>query len=177
MVDGVPQVRDRVILGLDNALRTSGVALVSQSSGKTLELTEIKTNAGDLIHKRLAYIYQQLQQLLKSDTPFDYVVFEDSQYQNNADTYKRLNMVQGVIYLFCAHKRIPYTLLSPSAWRKVIHDTYGVSFGRKRKEQKEAAIKFATEYSKTQDITSDQADALCIALAGRERLAGETSVF
>ena len=170
-------MRDRVILGLDNALRTSGVALVSQPSGEVLELTEIKTNAGDLIHKRLAYIYQQLQQLLKSDIPFNHVVFEDSQYQNNADTYKRLNMVQGVIYLFCAHKRIPYTLLSPSAWRKVIHDTYGVSFGRKRKEQKEAAIKFATEYSKVQDMTSDQADALCIALAGRKELTGETSVF
>lgn len=177
MGDGGPQVRDGVILGLDNALRTSGVALVSQSSGKVLELAEIRTNAGDLIHKRLAYIYNQLQQLLKSDVPFTHVIFEDSQYQNNADTYKRLNMVQGIIYLFCAHKRIPYTLLSPSAWRKVIHDTYGISFGRKRKEQKEAALKFATEYVKKRDITSDQADALCIALAGREKLVGETSAF
>lgn len=177
MGDGVPQVCDGVILGLDNALRTSGVALVSLSSGKVLKLAEIKTNAGDLIHKRLVYIYQQLQQLLKSDTPFTHVVFEDSQYQNNADTYKRLNMVQGVIYLFCAHRKIPYTLLSPSAWRKVIHDTYGISFGRKRKEQKEAAIEFATEYAKVQDVTSDQADALCIALAGRERMMGETSAF
>lgn len=177
MGDGVLQVCDSVILGLDNALRTSGVALVSQSSGKVLELAEIRTNAGDLIHKRLAYIYQQLQQLLKTDTPFTHVVFEDSQYQNNADTYKRLNMVQGVIYLFCAHRKIPYTLLSPSAWRKVIHDTYGVSFCRKRKEQKEAAVKFAIEYTQRRDITSDQADALCIALAGREKLAGETSAF
>lgn len=177
MGDGGLQVCDSVILGLDNALRTSGVALVSQSSGKVVELAEIRTNAGDLIHKRLAYIYQQLQQLLKTDTPFTHVVFEDSQYQNNANTYKRLNMVQGVIYLFCAHRKIPYTLLAPSTWRKVIHDIYGVSFGRKRKEQKEAAIEFATEYAKRQDITSDQADALCIALAGREKLVGETSAF
>ena len=176
-MDGVPQVYDGVILGLDNALRTSGVALVSQPSGKVIKLTEIRTNAGDLIHKRLAYIYQQLQQLLKTDTPFTYVVFEDSQYQNNADTYKRLNMVQGVIYLFCAHRKISYTLLSSSAWRKIIHDTYGVSFGRKRKGQKEAAIEFATEYTKAQDITSDQADALCIALAGREKLNGEKNAF
>ena len=118
-----------------------------------------------------------MQQLLKSDMPFTHAVFEDSQYQNNADTYKRLNMVQGIIYLFCAHKKIPYTLLSPSAWRKVIHDTYGISFGRKRKEQKEAAIKFATEYTQGRDVTSDQADALCIALAGREKLVGEESAF
>lgn len=160
-----------VILGIDNALRNSGIALAALDgpADDVIYYGNITTDPGMLLHHRLDHIYTQLISL-RLKYPFHHIVFEDTQYQNNMGTYKSLNMVQGVILLFCSRENIPYTILGPSQWRKRIKDTYGVTFGKKRKEQKQAAIEFVTNLLDEPEISSDEADAVCIALTGKELL-------
>ena len=50
--------------------------------------------------------------------------------------------------------------MSPSHWRKVL----GGNFGRKREEQKAAAIQYVKEKCGL-EVTSDEADAICIGYA------------
>lgn len=85
----------------------------------------------------------------------------------NVVTYKKLAYVQAMILYWCDKHAKKYSILTPSHWRSIIKDKYGVTFGRKRKEQKEAAMKFAMSMSNIK-FTEDMADSFCIGLADYE---------
>ena len=86
----------------------------------------------------------------------DLVVMEDIQKQQNVQTYKNLAYLQGALKLYCYSNHIPYSILKPSEWRKVLKIK-----GRKREEQKANSIKYVE--SKYGIIVSDDiADSICI---------------
>lgn len=91
---------------------------------------------------------------------FDYVAFEDIQNQANNETYKKLAYCQSAIYLWCYFNDIHCSTLGPSHWRSVL----GGNFGRKREEQKKAAIEYVRRAC-NKEVSSDEADAICIGLA------------
>lgn len=95
---------------------------------------------------------------------FEYVAFEDIQKQNNQETYKKLAYVQATVMIWCYNQDIKFTIYSPSHWRKILKETYKVAFGRKREEQKKAAIEFIN-YMNNMIVSSDEADAICIGYA------------
>lgn len=152
-------------LALDQALRCSGFSIFDDDKLKAWGT--FTTNSTQEIEIRLFSIYKKLD-MLHADYEFEHVFFEEVQQQTNVETFKRLCYVQAIVMVWCYKHKIEFTILSPSHWRKIIKDKYGISFGRKREEQKKAALKFAEENynSGEQKFTSDEADAICIGAAG-----------
>ena len=161
-------------LALDQALQTSGYAIFDND--KLVKWGTFSTKASDSIEERLYTIQQELTKL-DQQYNIGYVFFEDTQKQVNLDTYKRLCYVQSVIMLWCRNRGgIKYNVLSPSHWRKILKDKYKINWGRKREEQKQAALQWVQqEYSG--NFTSDSADAICIGKAGLIELNQNRSAF
>ena len=87
------------------------------------------------------------------------ISFEDTQFQNNAHSYKLLCRLQGMIIEYCYLNDICFFIYPPSTWRKIL----GIK-GKKRSELKAAAI----DYVKTHyniDATEDECEAICIGAA------------
>jgi len=151
-------------LALDQALKTSGWAIFYNTELE--KIGTIETSPIYSIHIRLGTIWKHLDMLFEQEK-FEYIFLEDTQKQTNLETYKKLCYVQAVILLWCFHHGVGYTILSPSHWRKILKDKFGVSFGRKREEQKRAAVNWVKEkYVSFQNISEDEADAVCIGIAG-----------
>ena len=107
---------------------------------------------------------------------FDELMFEDIQNQNNNETYKKLAYVQATIIIWCYNNNIKFHILSPSHWRSVLKERCGISFGRKREEQKAAAIRFVEEIFKV-IATTDEADAIALGYAGVCEKSNNKSAF
>ena len=151
-----------IYLALDQALQTTGYAIFEDE--ELIKWGTFSTKASDPIEKRL-FTIQYRMTLLNWDYNIDYIFFEDTQKQVNLDTYKRLCYVQSAIMLFCQQQDIKYNILSPSHWRKILKDKYKINWGRKREEQKQAALDWVRqEYDG--NFTTDSADAICIGRAG-----------
>ena len=161
-------------LALDQALQTTGYAVFEDD--KLVKWGTFSTDASSSIEDRLYTIQQELNKL---DQYYNigHVFFEDTQKQVNLDTYKRLCYVQSVIMLWCRNRGgIQYDILSPSHWRKILKDKYKINWGRKREEQKQAALKWVRqEYDGK--FTTDSADAICIGRAGLIEQNYNKSVF
>ena len=146
------------ILALDQAAVTTGWAIFDKkklvNSGsftvkKTLpievRLHQIQQNILDVIYNNFG-----------DDNP-DMIIFEGIQQQSNVETFRKLAMVQAAILLLCYNLDIKYVIYSPSEWRAI----NGGGYGRKREEQKNAAIIKAKEWYQV-DVDSDIADAINI---------------
>lgn len=91
--------------------------------------------------------------------------FEDVFKQPNLQTYYKLSLVHSAIMLWCYFNDIKFTILAPSHWRKILKEKYKISFGKARQEQKQKAIELVQEQC-GQSVSSDEADAICIGIAG-----------
>lgn len=94
----------------------------------------------------------------------------------NVETYKKLAYVQAMILFWCEKHEKNLYCLSPSHWRKILKDKYGMSWGRKRAEQKQTAIDFIQEHYK-KEVDSDTADAICIGCAANIEINKTESAF
>lgn len=150
---------------LDQALKTTGYSIYNDNNLISWGTLDIKATLP--IEQRLATLWTHLNILYKNYN-FDYLFFEDVQKQTNLETYKKLCYVQAAILLWCYCNNIKYTIISPSHWRSVLKEKYGISFGRKREEQKKAALNWVSNKYDcgTQPFKEDEADAICIGAAG-----------
>ena len=152
-----------IILSLDNALNVSGYAV--WYDGNLEEYGTFQTKPSESIEDRLAMIWNELTALC-SKYNFSHIFFEDIQQQRgNVDTFKRLAYVQATILLWCQNKGIGYIILSPSHWRKILNNKYGIKFGRSRAEQKAAAQQFVQDHFHL-SLGEDTCDAICLGTAG-----------
>ena len=94
----------------------------------------------------------------------------------NVETYKKLAYVQAMILFWCEKHEKNLYCLSPSHWRKILKDKYGMSWGRKRAEQKQTAIDFIQEHYE-KEVDSDTADAICIGCAANIEINKNKSAF
>ena len=163
-----------IFLALDQALQTTGYAIFEDN--ELIKWGIFSTTPSLPIEERLYTIQQELTKL---DQYYNigHVFFEDTQKQANLDTYKRLCYVQSVIMVWCRNRGgIKYTILSPSHWRKLLKDKYKINWGRKREEQKQAALKWVRQEYEGK-FTTDSADAICIGRAGLLELNQNRSAF
>jgi hypothetical protein len=58
-----------------------------------------------------------------------------------------------------------HTVLAPSHWRSILKSQYGLRFGKNRAEQKKSARGFVKDHYNI-DVSEDEADAICISIAG-----------
>ena len=156
-MDSVRPASKMKILSLDQALVTTGWAIFKQNKLVKSGTFSIKSTLP--IGARLGAFWKELNNLY-SIYEFEYIAFEDIQNQNNNETYKKLAMVQSAIYLWCFFQNVMCGVASPSHWRSVL----GGNFGKKREEQKQAAINYVKNYC-DKEVSSDEADAVCIGLA------------
>lgn len=148
-------------LALDQALKVTGYAVYN---GEQLyRYGSFSISGTKPIEQRLNLFIQELNNLYR-EYEFKELFFEDIQNQNNNETYKKLAYVQATIMIWCYNNNIKFHILSPSHWRKILKEKYKINFGRKREEQKEAAIAFVKQqYNK--EVSSDEADAIALGCA------------
>lgn len=155
-------------LALDQSLNVTGYAYFTTTPGiKLLGSGTFTIPKNKPMEARLAAFYKQITELIK-DQNITHVFFEDIQYQNNKDTYKKLAFVQATILLWCYWNEIKYTILPPSHWRKILSDEYDIKFGRARAEQKKNCFDFITKkyHMSTENTTEDETDAIALGTAG-----------
>lgn len=151
-----------IYLSLDQAMRTTGWAIFENDELKKYGSFTIPSH--HLIEQRLNEFMRELNNLYR-EYEFDELFFEDIQNQNNNETYKKLAYVQATIIIWCYNNNIKFSILSPSHWRSVLKERCGISFGRKREEQKQKAIEFVQQFF-ARMVSSDEADAICLGYAG-----------
>ena len=162
------------LLALDQASRVTGVAIFDDDKLVKYGTFEIKSNQE--LGKRLTQFLENLDKLYAA-YHFDAVAYEDIQLQmGNVETYKKLAYIQAMILFWCEKHEKNLYCLSPSHWRKILKDKYGMSWGRKRTEQKQTAIDFIQEHYK-KEVDSDTADAICIGCAANIEINKTKSAF
>lgn len=162
------------LLALDQASRVTGVAIFDDDKLVKYGIFEIKSNQE--LGKRLTQFLENLDKLYAA-YHFDAVAYEDIQLQmGNVETYKKLAYIQAMILFWCEKHEKNLYCLSPSHWRKVLKDKYGMSWGRKRAEQKQTAIDFTQEHYE-KEVDSDTADAICIGCAANIEINKTESAF
>lgn len=162
------------LLALDQASRVTGVAIFDDDKLVKYGTFEIKSNQE--LGKRLTQFLENLDKLYAA-YHFDAVAYEDIQLQmGNVETYKKLAYIQAMILFWCEKHEKNLYCLSPSHWRKILKDKYGMSWGRKRAEQKQTAINFIQEHYK-KEVDSDTADAICIGCAANVEINKNESAF
>ena len=162
------------LLALDQASRVTGVAIFDDDKLVKYGTFEIKSNQE--LGKRLTQFLENLDKLYAA-YHFDAVAYEDIQLQmGNVETYKKLAYIQAMILFWCEKHEKNLYCLSPSHWRKILKDKYGMSWGRKRVEQKQTAIDFIQEHYK-KEVDSDTADAICIGCAANIEISKNESAF
>ena len=162
------------LLALDQASRVTGVAIFDDDKLVKYGTFEIKSNQE--LGKRLIQFLESLDKLYAA-YHFDAVAYEDIQLQmGNVETYRRLAYIQAMILFWCEKHEKNLYCLSPSHWRKILKDKYGMSWGRKRAEQKQTAIDFIQEHY-NKKVDSDTADAICIGCAANIEINKNESAF
>lgn len=162
------------LLALDQASRVTGVAIFDDDKLVKYGIFEIKSNQE--LGKRLTQFLENLDKLYAA-YHFDAVAYEDIQLQmGNVETYKKLAYIQAMILFWCEKHEKNLYCLSPSHWRKVLKDKYGMSWGKKRAEQKQTAIDFIQEHYK-KEVDSDTADAICIGCTANIEINKTESAF
>lgn len=162
------------LLALDQASRVTGIAIFDDDKLVKYGTFEIKSNQE--LGKRLTQFLENLDKLYAA-YHFDAVAYEDIQLQmGNVETYKKLAYIQAIILFWCEKHEKNLYCLSPSHWRKILKDKYGMSWGRKRAEQKQTAIDFIQEHYK-KEVDSDIADAICIGCAANIEINKTKSAF
>lgn len=162
------------LLALDQASRVTGVAIFDDDKLVKYGTFEIKSNQE--LGKRLTQFLENLDRLYAA-YHFDAIAYEDIQLQmGNVETYRRLAYIQAMILFWCEKNEKDLYCLSPSHWRKVLKEKYGMSWGRKRVEQKQTAIDFIQEHYE-KEVDSDTADAICIGCAANIEINKTESAF
>lgn len=162
------------LLALDQASRVTGVAIFDDDKLVKYGTFEIKSNQE--LGKRLTQFLENLDKLY-AVYHFDAIAYEDIQLQmGNVETYRKLAYIQAMILFWCEKYEKNLYCLSPSHWRKILKDKYGMSWGRKRTEQKQTAINFIQEHYE-KEVDSDTADAICIGCAANIEINKTESAF
>lgn len=142
------------ILCLDQSTKSTGYCVIT--TRKTIKYGLLKTNPEDSMQKRLYDMYHYIYDLTNRVKP-DYIVFEGTQYQNNAGTFGNLSILQGLIMSIAYQENLGYAIVEPTRWR-----AFCKIKGRKREEQKADTKRFVAEKYNV-IVSEDEADAIGIA--------------
>ena len=150
------------LLALDQASKTTGYSLFEEEN--LSEYNQFSISSSLSLGGRLSSFWDKLNDLYEKYN-FNRIVFEDIQLQaGNVKTYKMLAMIQAIIILWCDKEKIEYEIYSPSHWRKILKEKFSIVWGRKRQEQKQAAIDFVIQ-NEGKEVSSDIADSICLGRA------------
>lgn len=162
-----------IYLSLDQSLNTTGYALFDDKS--LITYGKFNIPATKPIEQRLNLFIKEIMKL-EEEYHFKDIFFEDIQYQNNAETYKKLAFVQAALIIWCYNTSHKFTILAPSHWRSVLKNNYKINFGRSRKEQKQKAQELVQQTYQV-EVSEDEADAICLGIAALKEKNNNKSAF
>ena len=143
------------ILALDQSTRITGWSVITKDGitdyGK---LVVSDTNAP--IQTRFEEMFRLIENLIDTVKP-SFVVFEGTQFQNNAGAFGSLSKLQGLIMSLLFLRNIGYFIVEPTCWKSYCHIQ-----GRRREQQKSNTKKFVAEKYQLV-VCEDEADAIGIA--------------
>ena len=164
-----------MILSFDASTTSTGYALFD--NGVLIEKGLIRSNKKD-VQERILDIYNGCKKIFTRNI-YEYIFIEDVPLSSvvNRRVAENLLLLQGTILSLCMEYGCKFIQMEPSNWRK----SSGIKSGRKRDEQKKAAIDhvnklYGFDYkwidgkydSKTGD--SDVCEAILIGLAGIKKI-------
>lgn len=157
------------ILAVDQA-RSGGWAVYDYDAKKLIECGDFKVGPKYDFEEFIYMITEILDPIIKQ-YHVDYVFFEDTQYQSNVNTFKKLCWLQGSLICWLRTKGMPYGIVHPTSWQ-----AYCNARGRNTKEKKDNAqtaetgrkagkkltIEFVGEQFGIETNNDNMADAICI---------------
>lgn len=162
-----------IYLSLDQSLNTTGYALFDDKT--LIAYGKFNIPAAKPIEQRLNLFIKEVMKL-EEEYHFKDIFFEDIQYQNNAETYKKLAFVQAALIIWCYNTSHKFTILAPSHWRSILKNNYKINFGRSRQEQKQKARELVRQ-TYQMEVSEDEADAICLGIAALKEKDNNKSAF
>ena len=110
------------VLGIDPGLDRTGWAILARDARSVLSLIAcglIHTDAGQELPRRLEYVHQEMQKILREYQP-DQVAMEQNYFLKRAQTMANTVMTRGVILLACQEAQKPITFYSPKRVKLLI---------------------------------------------------------
>ena len=156
--------KDITVIGLDQALQTSGYAVMKGNhilESGIIEAPNVLKKQSDAV--RRTYVRWRLNKLVKKYKP-DLVVIEDVHF-NGAGlvmSYGKLMGLKATLEDYLLDSKIPYETVLPSSWRKQV----GVSNARGVDKKKFAIEKLKQETETEIEYKEDEAEAIFIAVFG-----------
>ncbi len=146
-----------LILGIDPGYAIVGYGVIDTNGTKPLSYGAIRTDAGIPIEDRLAEIYDNMCELLRTFKP-DHVAIEKLYFNTNEKTAINVSQARGVIILACVKCGVKLYEYTPLQVKMSV-----VGYGRAEKQQVMDMTKRLLGLSKI-PRPDDAADALAIAL-------------
>ena len=104
---------------------------------------------------RMRQMYEMIKDKIESEKP-DWIAIEGVQYQTNQRIYSMLSQLQGVLFALFFYLDIGFTVVEVKSWKSLAKVQ-----GRKRNEQKNAAIQLIKEKYNA-DVSEDEAESILI---------------
>lgn len=142
------------ILCLDQATLKTGYSIWIDKELVTYGLLEVDPKEKNII-ERMKLMRDLVVQLIELEQP-NFIIFEDTQMQNNKLTFQQLSQFQGVLMAYFFDINIGFVIVKPTEWK----GKCGIK-GRKREEQKINTQLFVNDKFGF-DVSEDEADAIGI---------------
>lgn len=153
-------LRQKNILGIDPALTKIGWGVISTSSSPEINYVSsgvISTKSTELIHKRLANIARELEDIILQYQPI-MIAMEETFVNMNANSSLKLGYARGAIMAIIGKYDIYFQEYKPNFIKKTV-----VGSGHAEKQQVLHMIKVLLPALSSTSLTFDEADALAIA--------------
>lgn len=157
------------ILAVDQA-RNCGWSVWDYDEKKLLASGVLKYGAGLSFEEMIPALTRDLWAII-NDYVVDAVFFEDTQYQMNIDSFKKLCWLQGAMILWLSENDMLYEIIPPSRWQgfcnargrssSEIKDKIKSS-SQTKKKGKALTIEYVYESYGIETDDDNQADAICI---------------
>ena len=147
------------ILCLDQSTKLTGYSLWNFNKKNLLRYGCVKSDTNEKNPlERMKNMHYEIKKLIDTYKP-DYVVLENTQFQQNFSTYAQLSQLQGVLFTILFERDINFCLVQPTKWKSYC----GVK-GKKRAEQKANTIQIIQQKYNLSKLTEDEADAIGMGL-------------
>ena len=147
------------VLGIDPGIARLGWGVIRETSNKQkiVACGCLTTEKQISDHQRLAYLFKQLQGLIKQYKP-EIVAVEDLFFSSNAKTAFQVGQARGIVLLAAALQGLPVVSYTPLKIKMTI-----VGYGRASKEQVQKMVNSMLKL-KVIPRLDDTIDALAVAL-------------
>jgi Holliday junction resolvasome RuvABC endonuclease subunit len=146
------------LLALDQSTKVTGYSVWSGAELMKCGIVSAPSCEKNPV-ERMKYMYDGVKRLIKEHEP-NYIVIEQTQFQNSYKVYSLLSQLQGVLFSLFFETDIGFTVIEPTAWKSC----FGI-VGKGRAAQKASTIQRVRDLYGI-DATEDAADAIGIGAWG-----------